>query len=122
VKVDFSDCGPYLRRVSFPIENRAKRPSADFEASFPSRLFRHPTTKKQRTRPHGPPGNAYLVICKVGVTNTYANENEEQPSLAWPDPFRTEKFISRAPVRGVARTKARTVHSAHEVEPGACCV
>jgi len=28
---------------------------------------------------HGPPGNAYLVAWKVGVTRTYANENEEQP-------------------------------------------
>ena len=26
-----------------------------------------------------PPGNAYLVIWKVGVTRTYANKNEEQP-------------------------------------------
>ena len=41
--------------------------------------FRHPTTKKQHTRPHGPPENVYLVIWKVGVTSTYANENEEQP-------------------------------------------
>ena len=38
----------------------------------------HPITKKQCTRPHGPPGNAYLVVWKVGVTHTYANENEEQ--------------------------------------------
>jgi len=64
---------------SFPIENRVQQPSTDFEASFPSRLFRRFTTEKQRTTPHGHPGNAYLIIWKVGVTCTYANENEEQP-------------------------------------------
>jgi len=30
--------------------------------------------KKQHTRPHGPPGNAYLIVWKVGVTHTYAKE------------------------------------------------
>ena len=55
----------------FPIR---KRPSADFKASFPSRLFRRPTTEKQLTRPHEPPGNAHLMIWKVGVTHIYVNE------------------------------------------------
>ena len=44
-----------------------------------SQLFRRSTTEKQRIRPHGHPGNAYLVVWKVGVTRTYVNENEEQP-------------------------------------------
>jgi len=56
-----------------------KQLSTDFEAGSPSQLLRHSTTEKQqRTRPHGHPGNAYLVVWKVGVTCTYANENEEQ--------------------------------------------
>jgi len=42
-------------------------------------LLRCSTTKKQRTRHHGHPENAYLGVWKVGVTHTYANENEEQP-------------------------------------------
>ena len=41
----------------------------------------HPTTKKQRTKPHGLPGNAYLVGWKVGVTRTYANKKLMKSSL-----------------------------------------
>jgi len=59
-----------------PIENP---PSTDFKAGFPSQLFRHSTTEKQCTRPHGHPGNAYLIVWKVGVTHTCRNKNEEQP-------------------------------------------
>ena len=51
----------------------------DLEFGFPSWLFKHSTTEKQRTMPHGHLGNAYLVICKVGVTCTYTSKNEEQP-------------------------------------------
>jgi len=36
----------------------------------------HP--KKQHTRLHGHPGNAYLIVWKVGMARTYA-KNEEQP-------------------------------------------
>ena len=59
-----------------PIKNQVQRPSTDFEAGFPSQLFRHSTTEKQCTRPHGHPGNAYLIVWKVGVTRTYVNGNE----------------------------------------------
>jgi len=30
--------------------------------------------EKHNTRPHGYSGNAYLIIWRVGVTRTYANE------------------------------------------------
>ena len=53
--------------------------NTDFYAGFPGQLFRRSTTEKQRTRPHGHPRNAYLVVLKVGVTHIYVNENEEQP-------------------------------------------
>ena len=47
------------------------------------RLFRHPTTEKQHTRPHGSSGNAYLFFVKwawpvLTQTIVYANKNEEQ--------------------------------------------
>jgi len=42
-------------------------------------MMRFHFTEKHHTRPHRHPGNAYLVILKVSVTNTYANENEERP-------------------------------------------
>ena len=50
-----------------------------FKSGLHSELFRHSTAEKQCTGPHGYPGNVYLVVWKVGVTHTYANENKEQP-------------------------------------------
>ena len=63
----------------FWVDNRAQRPSTDFEASFPSRLFRHSTTENTVLGLIGTQEmHIYLVVWKVGVTHTYANENEEQ--------------------------------------------
>jgi len=47
---------------------------------FPSGVFCCFTTEKQHGRPLRLPGNAYLIVLKVGVTCTYVNENEEQPT------------------------------------------
>ena len=49
------------------------------QVSSALKVCRHFTTKKQCTRPHGDPGNVYIVDWKVGVTRTYENENKEQP-------------------------------------------
>ena len=59
-----------------------------FISQWKTRRSDHPQTSKPAflvdfsgvlQPPHGPPRNTYLVICKVGVTRAYANEDEKQP-------------------------------------------
>jgi len=63
----------------FESKNQVWQLTTDFVSGFPSWLFWQYTTEKHWSVLIRLTGNAYFIIWKVGLTCTYAKENEELP-------------------------------------------